>query len=329
MRIAVTGAAGFVGLNLVETLLGRGHDVLALDLGPLRADAVAEFPRQDALTAERLDILEASRLEARLATFGCEALFHGASVTASVETEGHDFGRVLQVNVVGTARVLEACRGAGTRRVIVASSSAVYGLAPFGREPVTEDVPLRPRTVYGISKLAAEQGALRYGELHGLDVIVTRIAAVFGRWEWETGQRDVMSPLFQVARAAAKGNEVVLPRGGARDWIDARRVAHAVALLIEAPAHRHQIYNVAAVRTWSPVSLCRALLAQLPAFRWRFGTDQESTIDYRDDLAGERLPLITTRIADEFGPDVLGSPEADVRWFGQWVAQHPTWFSAG
>ncbi|MGA0596623.1 NAD-dependent epimerase/dehydratase family protein [Enterovirga sp. CN4-39] len=327
MKVAVTGAAGFVGLNILDALLGRGHEVLALDLGPLRADAVAELPRQDALTVERLNVLDGEQLEARLRDFGCEALFHGASVTASVETEQSDFGRVLEVNVVGTARVLEACRRAGIRRIVAASSSAVYGGLPFGREPVVEDAPLHPLTVYGISKLAAEQSALRFGELHDLEVVVPRIAAVFGRWEWETRQRDVMSPLFQIARDAVRGREVVLPRGGARDWIDVRRVAHAVALLIEAPRLAHPVYNLAAIRTWSPELLCSELEKKMPGFRWRFGEDRDASIDYRDDVTRERQAVTARRVTDEFGLEVLGTPEADAASFAEWAASHPSWFA--
>lgn len=326
MRIAVTGAAGFVGLNVLDALLARGHDLLALDLGPLRPEATAAFPRPEALTVERLDVLDLARLEAGLRAFGCEALFHGASITANIETERHDFGRVLEVNVLGTARVLEACRRAHVRRVVVASSSAVYGALPFGTEPVVEEAPLFPSAIYGISKLAAEQSALRFGELHGLNVIVPRIAAVFGRWEWETGQRDVMSPLFQIARAAMQGLEVVLPQGGDRDWIDAGRVAAAIALLLEKPALAHRVYNLAATRTWSPDLLCRTFEEILPEFRWRFGPAGEATIDYRDDLSRRRQALSTARARAELGSEIFGTPESDVRTFAAWTTGHPDWF---
>lgn len=324
MRVAVTGAGGFLGLNLVRELASRGHEVLALDrvFGTRAAKTIAEAGRAKAAVA---DILDRQAVEAALTPFRPDALFHGATLTADLNREKAVFSDILEVNVLGTGRVLEAARHAGVGRMIVASSSAVYGEAVFRASPKETD-ETRPTTLYGITKLAAEQAALRFARIHDLDVRVARIAAAFGPYEHRSGARDVMSPLFQIAEKALAGEEVRLPSGGARDWIGATRVAEVVAELFDRPAPAHAIYNVAAVSTWEPALFCAALAREVSGLRHGFGGER-ANIDYRDDLARRRSALDTERIRAELGDAILGSPETDSAAYAAWVAQHPDWFS--
>ncbi|MCZ7639237.1 MAG: SDR family NAD(P)-dependent oxidoreductase [Verrucomicrobia bacterium] len=176
MRALVTGGAGFIGSHLVEALVRRGADVVVLDnlcsgsRANLRAPGLAgqvEFVQADVTDAAAV----------RRAMAGCDWVFHQAalvSVPKSVEypRESH------RDNVVGTLEVLTAARDAGVRRVVLASSSAVYG----DRAEVTkrEDLPPLPLTPYALQKYAAERYGQLFHALYGLQTVGLRYFNVFG-----------------------------------------------------------------------------------------------------------------------------------------------------
>lgn len=323
MKIAVTGAGGFVGLNIVRRLAQAGHDILALDrnFGP-RSLAVI-----DEAGAERVEanVLDADALDAAFGDFKPEALFHGATLTADLGREMAAFSDILSVNVVGTGKVLESALTAGVRRVVAASSSAVYGGAVFSSGP-QEDIAPQPTTLYGITKLASEQSALRFGEIHGLDIRIARIAAVFGAYEHRSGARDAMSPLFQIGEHALAGRNATLPEGGARDWISGERVADIVGHLLELPEVPHRIFNVAAAQTWLPAVFADEVARIFDGFGW--STDSQApSVDYRDDVGRRRFALDTTRIRALLGDDILGTPQTDAAAYARWTRANPDWFS--
>ena len=193
MRILVTGASGFVGVNLVEALRARRHEVVEFSL------------------EKGGDVTDTKLLEKLMRDERIEALWHGAAITAGAEREKREAGRILEVNTLATVRALEAAARAGVRRFVYPSSSAVYGSTAFeGAGPVREDEPLRPLNLYGISKVAAEGAVLRLAPALGVEVAAGRINAVFGPWERDTGLRDTLSPHLQLAALAREGE-----RGGA------------------------------------------------------------------------------------------------------------------
>jgi nucleoside-diphosphate-sugar epimerase len=328
MKVAVIGASGFVGINLASTMLTRGHSVLCISLDPMPAAASAHLASLDAPSRfEIADVLDDDRIAFLLRSNEVEALFHGGTITAAMERERSSFARIIEVNVLGTARVLEAAARAGVRQVVLASSSAVYGEGPFLNVPLSEDRPVTPVTLYGITKLAAEQAALRFSRVCGLSVRVIRIAAVFGAWERDTGVRDTLSPFFQIAHQALAGEVIRLPSAGARDWIDVTNVAYAIAELLERDHVAHTLYNFAAASPWHPREFCKALGAVMPV-RWDETDDlRDVTVDFRDDLSRQRRALETARAAAEFGAACLRVGQPSIAGLANWVHSHPGWFS--
>lgn len=189
MTTLVTGASGFVGTNIVEALLARGQQVIAFGQGGMPANALAAFARYgDRLHVVDGDVRDAACVERLFADRRIERLVHAAVITAGVAHEQRDVTAIVGVNVVGTARVLDAARRHGVGRIVHVSSGSAYGRSLFECERLYEDVtPERPQTMYQITKFAGERTALRLRELHGLDLVCVRLGSVIGPWERDTG----------------------------------------------------------------------------------------------------------------------------------------------
>ena len=174
MRYVVTGAAGFIGSHLAETLLAAGHEVVSVD----SYTDYYERARKER-NAAALDVLELDLAKAPLEPIleGADGVFHLAGQPGVRASWGETFALYLQRNVLATQRLFEAAAAADVR-VVFASSSSVYGDAE--RYPTTEDVAPRPISPYGISKLACEQLAHAIRRGRGLDAVLLRYFTVFG-----------------------------------------------------------------------------------------------------------------------------------------------------
>jgi len=176
----VTGAAGFVGSHLVERLVAEGWSVLALD-------AVTDYydegqKRRNLAGLEALegctvvvDDLRTCDLDRVLA--GVHTVFHQAG-QPGVRASWERFASYVEHNVAATQRVLDACAGRDLERFVYASSSSVYGDAE--RYPTSEDDLPRPRSPYGVTKLAAEHLCGVYAADHGVPTVSLRYFTVFG-----------------------------------------------------------------------------------------------------------------------------------------------------
>jgi UDP-glucuronate 4-epimerase len=189
-RYVVTGAAGFIGSHLSESLLAAGHEVVAIDCFTDHYDPEVKEENAAAFLVERID------LSADLLDFdGADGVFHLAA-QPGVRSFGDRFPLYLRNNVLAAERVFEAAVRAGAR-VVFASSSSVYGDAE--RYPTPEDVAPAPISPYGITKAAAEQLARAFARSFDLDVVVLRYFNAFG-----PRQRPDMA-FTRVATALAEG----------------------------------------------------------------------------------------------------------------------------
>ena len=171
MRFVVTGAAGFIGSHLAESLEAAGHQVVGIDCFTAYYDpAVKEENARD------LDVLRLDLAEDPLDFAGFDCVFHLAA-QPGVRSFGDVFPLYVRQNVLASQRVFEAAARDGVR-VVFASSSSVYGEAE--RYPTPEETPPAPLSPYGITKLTSEHLARAYERSFGLEIVTLRYFNAFG-----------------------------------------------------------------------------------------------------------------------------------------------------
>lgn len=173
--ILITGGAGFIGSHLADALLAKGYAVRVLD--DLSTGKRSNLPLGNpALELIHGDVADAQVVAQAMA--GCAAVAHLAAV-ASVQASVDDPVKTHQSNFIGTLNVCEAMRKTGVRRVLFASSAAVYGNNGEG-QPIDEDTAKAPLTPYASDKLASEYYLDFYRREHGLEPSIFRFFNIYG-----------------------------------------------------------------------------------------------------------------------------------------------------
>jgi nucleoside-diphosphate-sugar epimerase len=314
MTILITGGTGFVGLAVAEQVLREGGAAILFARKPPPDNLLRRLPAGKLRIAVG-DVRSAADLAAACRDDPIDEVIHLAAMTPGPERERADPQAILSVNVLGTAATLKAMAdGPRPRRIVVMSSVAVYGFssaAPAGAYGEDRTCPA-PASLYGITKLAAEQTALRLGEVYGLDVRAIRLGPVFGPWEYATAVRDAMSPHRQVLEHAAAAIPVLLPRPMQADWIYSRDAARGILAVLRAPRLVHRVFNLGGAVVSDLVQWCTAVTAREPGLVWRVAAQGElPNVAYN--LARDRAPLDNGRIVREvaFHPRYLLPAAAD------------------
>ena len=159
--VLVTGAGGFIGRHLVDSLRAAGVEVVGA------ADTVGEF----------LDVTDPHQVHQVFARFTPEAVVHLGGVSGPMVSRDRPWS-IVDVNIGGTANLLEAARVHGTQRFVLASSNAVYGNNPGSLDE--QVAVLKPSSVYGATKVAGEHLLAVYGGTYGLSTCALRVCTVYG-----------------------------------------------------------------------------------------------------------------------------------------------------
>ncbi|WP_421548942.1 NAD-dependent epimerase/dehydratase family protein [Pseudomonas sp. QD4] len=260
--VLITGGAGFIGSHLSDALLAKGYAVRILD-------NLSTGKRSNlALDNPRLELLEGDVADAALvarAMVGCQAVAHLAAV-ASVQASVDDPVRTHQSNFIGTLNVCEAMREAGVKRVLFASSAAIYGNNGEGHS-IDEDTPKAPLTPYASDKLASEYYLDFYRRQHGLEPAIFRFFNIFGP------RQDPSSPysgVISIFCARAQQGLPITVFGDGEQTRDFMYVEDLVSLLvqaIEAPQLEVGAVNVGLNQSMTLKQMLEALeqvLGQLP-----------------------------------------------------------------
>jgi len=239
MRVLITGGAGFLGFNLANCLVEREHTVLVLD------DLTAGDPRRlsNRVLLNRGDVRDIPKLWTLLQ--GVDCVYHLAA-RVRVPESIHYPGDYNHVNVGGTVALMEAMRDTGVRRVVFASSGALYGEQPA--QPISEDCRPNPNSPYGVSKIAAEYYVATLGALYDIETVSLRIFNAYGPGQDLPPSYPPVIP--QWLRQAQTGGSLVVFGDGTqtRDFVYVDDVVDALVRAATASGASRAVINVGSGR---------------------------------------------------------------------------------
>jgi UDP-glucose 4-epimerase len=240
-KFLVTGGAGFVGSHLVERLLKDGHKVTVLDDFSTGTEAnLAAFEGAD-LRVVKGCVLDGDTVSKCVR--GVEYILHLAAVP-SIQRSVKDPVRTNDVNVGGTLTVLEhARRNKSVKRVVMASSSSVYGDSPT--LPKVESMAAQPVSPYAVSKLAAEQYCRAYHATYGLETVALRYFNIFGPRQDPQSDYAAVVPKFITAMIARRKPFIYGDGKQTRDFTYVENVVHANLQACAANKVAGEVLNVA------------------------------------------------------------------------------------
>lgn len=255
MRAVVTGAGGFIGGHLTEALLRFGFSVRALVRYNSRDDwghlEYLKGGRAAGLEVLAADVTDLRSVEALLGH--CDIVFHLAALIG-IPYSYHAPGSYLNTNLMGTYNVLEACRRASPKRVIITSTSEVYGTARY--TPIDEDHPLQAQSPYAASKIAADKLAESYFRSFGLPVVTLRPFNTFGPRQ---SARAVIPTVL--TQALAGKSEILLGNlDPKRDWVFVDDTVRAFMLAAEAPKIEGETIHFGTGAAFSVADMARRCL---------------------------------------------------------------------
>jgi len=349
MTILVTGGAGFIGANLVTRLHAEGHRLRVLDtLSPQIHGATPEdspLLRQIRGKCEFLrgDVTDPAAVAAALE--GCDAVVHLAAETGTGQSM-YEVARYCHTNVQGTAVVLEAiaARKDAIRRVVVASSRAIYGEGrysldgrfayPKGRaeadmaqglfeprdpasgralqvEPTHEDSPVLPNSIYGVTKYTQEQMTLLNCKALGIAAVALRFQNVYGPGQSLSNPYTGILSIFSTRIRHGRGIDIYEDGLESRDFVYIADVVESIVLGLARPEAAGEAFGIGTGVATTVMTVARTLAAQLG-------------IDVPIQVTGAyRVGDIRHNFADTSKAERLLGFEEGIRNFVAWVLQQP------
>ena len=299
-NVMITGANGLIGHALRVALEGAGLSVVATDLV---AGTDSSHP------VYKVDVLEREALRRAVAGNEIEAIVHCGGASGPM-VRPDDPSHVWTVNTMGTANVLEAARLEGVGKVVYCSSTSAFGRTPDGLDLVSEDVPLRPTTVYAASKAAGEHIADAYAGQFGMQVTSLRFSWVYGpRRRTECLIRDA---LVQVL--AGRPAHIRYGRDFHRQYVHVDDVVRALRATLEAGPLPRRSYTITGGSYLTIGEVVRIICEAHPGAEIEVGegVDPQDEVQARFDIGAAARDL-------GYRPQVaLGQ---GIRAYGAWLAK--------
>lgn len=231
-RILVTGAAGFIGSHIVESLLESGKKVLAIDdMSYGKKENVSIFNEHPNYEFFQIDIRNEAMV--RECVHGVQEVYHQAAI-ASVPYSIEHPEETDEVNRIGTLNILESAQEFGVRKVVLASSAAIYGNDP--EIPKKEDMRPSPESPYAAQKLACEHFAQLFSKVHGVPVAALRYFNVYGPRQDPNSTYAAAIP--KIISRFKDGLAPIIYGDGeqTRDFIFVKDVVKANMMIMDSPA---------------------------------------------------------------------------------------------
>ena len=272
MTTLVTGGNGWLPSYVVRRLARAGELVVSYDLME-PDDLLRAFLGDDAsrVRFESGDVTDRERLRDVAQRYAVDSIVSAAAITPRVDRERREPERIIDVNLGGVVNALEVARALPDfRRFVQISSCAVFGDVP-DTTVLDEDSPANAANLYGITKLAGERVALRYGDLFGLDVIAVRPSNVYGPMERFTPGYAGATELREMLRIHFAGQPILVNslEGPYRDWTYADDVAEGIERAWATAPLDHRVFILASGEQQSVGEVLAAFRQNLPGLEYR------------------------------------------------------------
>ena len=243
----VTGAAGFIGSNLVDYLLEQGHTVVSVDNESANNEKFHWTDENGMALNVKGDITDYKFM--RKVFTNVDYVFHLAA-ESRLQSAIQNPIQAVERNCVGTTVMLQCAREAKVKRFVYSSTSSGYGNNPYPNVETQPDDCLNP---YSASKIAAEKFCKMYTELYGLETVILRYFNVFGHRSPARGQYAPVIGIFQRQKKANEPLTIVGDGSQRRDFIHVRDVARANYLAATLPlkGHEGEVFNVGSGNPYS------------------------------------------------------------------------------
>ena len=287
----VTGAAGFIGSNLVEQLLDQGHSVVCVDNESANNEKFHWSHENGMVINVRGDITDYKFMKNVFS--GVDYVFHLAA-ESRLQSAIQNPIEAVKKNCVGTTVMLQCAREAGVKRFVYSSTSSGYGNNPYPNVETQPDDCLNP---YSASKISGEKFCKMYTDLYGLETVVLRYFNVFGHRSPRRGQYAPVIGIFQRQKESGEPLTIVGDGSQRRDFVHVKDVARAnfLAAMLPLKGHEGEVFNVGSGKAYSIQEIADAI------------SDNQVYIDKR---SGE----MQTTFADitKIGEVIGWKPEIDV-----------------
>ncbi|MGH2615322.1 MAG: NAD-dependent epimerase/dehydratase family protein [Thermomicrobiales bacterium] len=322
MTTLVTGGNGWLPSHVARRLARAGETVISYDLME-PDDYLREFLGEEGsrVVFEPGDITDRERLREAATRHGVTSIISAAAITPRVDRERQEPDRIIAVNLGGVVNALEVARELSDfRRFVQVSSCAVFGDVP-GATELDEDSPANATHLYGITKLAGERVALRYGELFGLDVDAVRPSNVYGPMERFTPGYAGATELREMLRIHFEGRPILVESLDAsyRDWTYAEDVAEGIerAWAVPGPLAR-RVFILASGEQRSVGDVLDAFRQYLPGLEYRVVPGDEA--NYPVDAGAPRPLPLNGRARADLGWSPRTSFDEGMRDYLAWIA---------
>ena len=322
MATLVTGGNGWLPSHVVRRLARAGETVVSYDL--MEPDAyLREFLGADAsrVVFASGDVTDRQSLLDAAMQHDVTSIISAAAITPRVDRERREPERIIEVNVGGVVNALEVARQLpGFRRFVQISSCAVFGDTSDLTE-LNEDSPARSTNLYGITKLAGERIALRYGDLFDLDVVAIRPSNVYGPMERFTPGYAGATELREMLRIHFDGEPIKVNSldGPYRDWTYAEDVAEGIerAWATDGPPPQ-RVYIVAAGEQYAVGDVLAAFRRNIPELTFQVVPRDEANYPVSGEPPGP-LPS-NERAREDLGWEPRTSFADGMRDYLTWIA---------
>ena len=274
--ILITGGAGFIGSNIAELLLAKGHRVVILDdLSTGKMENVLSLKKSDNLKFIKGSIMESGLLRSIIKSENISHISHHAAV-ASVAKSVADPVKTMEINVSGTANLFHIAAEYGCKRIVFASSSAVYGDSP--ELPKKETMPFATKSPYAMSKASNELLASVFHDLYGIDIVGLRYFNVYGKRQDPASDYAAVIPKF--ITQALRNEPITIEGDGrqTRDFVYIEDVVNANIAALTGERSIGSVFNVANGQQTSILELARLIIEV---------TESKSEISFKPARSGD------------------------------------------